>query len=144
MKKYTASALGLFLLFALQAFAQEHYTEGPIWQVTLIRVAPTKMDAYLTTLQANTKTIYDEMKKENLILDYKVFLNTTKHDPQDWDIAIGLQYKNFGALDGLTTKGETIRDKILGSKQAAQQLGEKRVEMREIVSTMLLREVTLR
>jgi hypothetical protein len=144
MKKYSASALGLFLLFALQAFAQEHYTEGPIWQVTLIRVVPTKMDAYLTTLQANTKTIYDEMKKENLILDYKVFLNTTKHDPQDWDIAIGLQYKNFGALDGLTAKGETIRDKILGSKQAAQQLGEKRVEMREIVSTMLLREVTLK
>ena len=144
MKKYTASALGLFLLFALQAFAQEHYTEGPIWQVTLIRVKPTQMDAYLTSLRANTKCIYDEMKKENLILDYKVFLNTTKHDPQDWDIAIGVQYKNFGALDGLTAKEEAIRDKVFGSKQAALQLGEKRVEMREIVSTMLLREVTLK
>jgi len=144
MRKYTASALGLFLLFALQAFAQEHYTEGPIWQVTLIRVKPTQMDAYLTSLRANTKSIYDEMKKENLILDYKVFLNTTKHDPQDWDISIGVQYKNFGALDGLTAKGETIRDKVLGSKQAAQQIGEKRVDMREIVSTMTLREVTLK
>jgi hypothetical protein len=144
MKKYTASALGLVLCFALEAWAQEHYTEGPIWQVTLIRVKPTAMDAYLTTLRANTKTIYDEMKKQNLILDYHVFLNTTKHDLQDWDIAIGVQYKNFGALDGLTAKGESIRDKILGSKQAAQQLGEKRVEMREIVSTMLLREVTLK
>jgi hypothetical protein len=144
MKKYAASVLGLFLLFALQAIAQEHYTEGPVWQVTLIRVKPTQMDAYLTSLQANTKTIYDEMKKENLILDYKVFLNTTKHDPQDWDIAVGVQYKNFGALDGLTAKGETIRDKILGSKQAALQLGEKRVDMREIVSTMIMREVTLK
>lgn len=144
MKKYTASALGLFLLFALQAFAQEHFTEGPIWQVTLIRVKPTQMDAYLTTLQANTKTIYDEMKKEGLILDYKVFLNTTKHDPQDWDIATGVEYKNFGALDGMTAKSEAIRDKVLGSKQAAQQLGEKRVDMREIVSTMILREVTLK
>ncbi len=144
MKKYTVSALGLVLLFALQAFAQEHYTEGPVWQVTLIRVKPTQMDAYLTSLRANTKSLYDEMKKENLILDYKVFLNTTKHDPQDWDIAIGVQYKNFGALDGLTAKGETIRDKVLGSKQAAQQLGEKRVDMREIVSTMTLREVTLK
>jgi len=144
MRRYTASALGLFLLFALQAFAQEHYTEGPLWQVTLIRVKPTSMDAYLTSLRANTKSIYDEMKKENLILDYKVFLNTTKHDPQDWDIAIGVLYKNFGALDGLTAKGETIRDKVLGSKQAAQQLGEKRVDMREIVSIMTLREVSLK
>jgi hypothetical protein len=144
MKKYTASFLGLVLLFALQACAQEHYTEGPVWQVTLIRVKPTQMDAYLTSLRANTKSIYDEMKKEGLILDYKVFLNTTKHDPQDWDIAVGVQYKNFGALDGLTAKGETIRDKVLGSKQAAQQIGEKRVDMREIVSVMTLREVTLK
>ena len=144
MKKYSASFLGLILLFALQTFAQEHYTEGPVWQVTLIRVKPTQMDAYLTSLRANTKSIYDEMKKEGLILDYKVFLNTTKHDPQDWDIAVGVQYKNFGALDGLTAKGETIRDKVLGSKQAAQQIGEKRVDMREIVSIMTLREVTLK
>jgi hypothetical protein len=144
MKRYSASFLGLVLLFALQTFAQEHYTEGPVWQVTLIRVKPTQMDAYLTSLRANTKSIYDEMKKEGLILDYKVFLNTTKHDPQDWDIAVGVQYKNFGALDGLTAKGETIRDKVLGSKQAAQQIGEKRVDMREIVSIMTLREVTLK
>ncbi len=144
MKRCTVSALGLFLFFALQAVAQEHYTEGPIWQVTLIRVVPTKMDAYLTTLQTSTKLLYEEMKKENVILDYKVFLNTTKHDPQDWDIAIGVQCKNFGAMDGLTAKGKSIRDKILGPKQAAQQLGEKRVEMREIVSTMILREVNLK
>jgi len=144
MKRYTASALGLVLLFALQAFAQEHYTEGPIWQVTLIRVKPTQMDAYLTSLRANTKSIYDEMKKQGAILDYKVFLNTTQHDLQDWDIAIGVQYKNFAALDGLTAKSEAIRDKVLGSKQAALQLGEKRQDMREIVTIMLLREVNLK
>jgi len=144
MKKCTASALGLVLLFALQAFAQEHYTEGPIWQVTLIRVKATQMDAYLTSLRANSKSIYDEMKKEGAILDYKVFLNTTKHDPQDWDMAIGVQYKNFGALDGLAARAERIRDKVLGSKQNAQQIGEKRADMREIVSTVLLREVTLK
>jgi hypothetical protein len=144
MKKYTASVLGLFLLFALQAFAQEHYTEGPIWQVTLIRVKPTQMDAYLTTLRGATKSTYDEMKKENLILGYTVFLNPTKHDPQEWDIAVGVQFKNYAALDGLTAKMEAIRDKVFGSKQASLQLGEKRVEMREVVGTMLLREVTLK
>jgi hypothetical protein len=44
----------------------------------------------------------------------------------------------------MTAKSEAIRDKVLGSKQAAQQLGEKRVDMREIVSTMILREVMLK
>jgi hypothetical protein len=59
-------------------------------------------------------------------------------------MAIGVQYKNFGALDDLAAKAESIRDKVLGSKQNAQQIGEKRADMREIVSTMLLREVTLK
>src|SRR5713226_740897 len=136
MKKYAISTLALLMFFALQAFAQEHYTEGPVWQVTLIRVKPNHMDAYLSSLRQGTKPLFDEMKKEGLILDYKVFLNTTKHDPDDWDVSVALQYKNFAALDGLTTKNEAIRDKILGSKQAAQLLGEKRSEMRERVTTM--------
>ena len=144
MKKYVVGCLGLILFCVSSAMAQEHYTEGPVWQIALIRVKPTQMDAYLTSLRANTKTIYDQEKKDGTIMDYNVFLNTTKHDLQDWDIAVGVEYKNFGALDGLTAKGEAMRDKILGSKQAAQQLGEKRADMREIVSTMLLREVNLK
>ncbi len=144
MKRYALTTLAFALMFVFPSFAQEHYTEGPIWQVTLIRVKPTQMDAYLTSLRANTKSIYEEMKKDGLILDYKVFFNTTKHDPQDWDMSIAVEYKNFGALDGLAAKGEAIRDKVLGSKQNAQQIGEKRTDMREIVTVMTLREVTLK
>ncbi len=144
MKKHATVVFGLLLFFALQAFAQEHYTEGPVWEVTLIRVKPTQNDAYLTSLRAKTKPVLEEEKKQGLILDYKLFFNQTRHDPQDWDIALAILFKNFGALDGLDAKGEAIRDKIFGSKQAAQQVGEKRVEMREVISTMLLREVTLK
>ena len=144
MKKYTISALGLIVFFALQAFAQEHYTEGPVWQVTLIRTKPNQQDAYLTSLRERSKPLLDEQKRQGLIQDYKVFLNTTQHDPQDWDMALAVQYKNFAALDGLTAKAEAIRDKIFVCKQAALQVGEKRVEMREILTTMILREVTLK
>lgn len=144
MNKYAIGTLGLLLCFTLQAFAQEHYTEGPVWQVSLIRVKPTQFDAYLTSLRQSSKPLLDEQKRQGLILDYKFFLNTTKHDPDDWDISLAVQYKNFAALDGLTAKNEAIRDKVLGSKQAAQQLGEKRSEIREIVRTMTLREVTLK
>src|SRR5207245_1567571 len=84
MKKYTISALGLIVFFALQAFAQEHYTEGPVWQVTLIRTKPNQQDAYLTSLRERSKPLLDEQKRQGLIQDYKVFLNTTQQDPQDW------------------------------------------------------------
>ena len=47
-------------------------------------------------------------------------------------------------MDGLAAKGEAARDKILGGKTQGQQLGEKRVEMREIVTSDLLQEIFLK
>ena len=125
-------------------FAQEHYTEGPVWRVQLIRVKPTKMDAYLSSLRQSTKPLIEEQKKQGLITDYKVFLKQTKNNPEDWDICVAIQYKNWAALDGATAKGEAARDKILGGKQPAQELGEKRAEIREIISSELLQEIVLK
>ena len=125
-------------------FAQEHYTEGPVWRVQLIRVKPTKMDAYLSSLRQSTKPLIEEEKKQGLITDYKIFLKETKNNPEDWDICVAIQYKNWAALDGATSKGEAARDKILGGKQPAQELGEKRAEIREIISSELLQEIILK
>ncbi len=131
------------LLLAVPLFAQEHYTEGPVWRVTLIRVKPAQMDAYLATLRSATKPQFDEEKRQGIILDYKVFLKETRQSPDDWDIAVAVQYKNHAAMDGLAAKGEAVRDKVLG-KQPAQDLAEKRVAIREIVSSELLQEIILK
>jgi L-rhamnose mutarotase len=132
------------LLLAPALFAQEHYTEGPVWRVQLIRVKPTQMDAYLTSLQQSTKPLIEEQKKQGVIVDYKIFLKETKNTPDDWDICVAVEYKNHAAMDGLAAKGEAVRDKILGGKQAGQQLTEKRAEIREIVSSELMQEIFLK
>lgn len=132
------------LLSAPVLFAQEHYTEGPIWRVQLIRVKPNQMDAYLNSLRQSSKPLIEEEKRQGVIMDYKIFLKETKANPEDWDIAVAIEYKNHAALDGLAAKGEAARDKILGGKQAAQQLGEKRSEIREIITSDLLQEVFLK
>ncbi|PYX84413.1 MAG: hypothetical protein DMG68_20865, partial [Acidobacteria bacterium] len=72
------------------------------------------------------------------------FLKETKNNPEDWDLCLAIQYKNHAALDGLTAKGEALRDKILGGKQAAQQIGDKRNEIRELLSSELLEEIILK
>jgi len=143
MKKLFGFAAFLLLL-APSLFAQEHYTEGPVWRVQLIRVKPTQIDAYLTSLQQSTKPLIEEQKRQGTIVDYKIFLKETKHNPEDWDICVAIEYKNHAAMDGLAAKGEAARDKILGGKQAAQQLGEKRAEIREILSSELLQEIFLK
>jgi hypothetical protein len=131
-------------LFMLPVFGQEHYTEGPVWRVSLIRVKPTHMDEYLTSLQQSSKPFFDEEKRQGLIVDYKVFLKETEHTPDDWDLCVAIEYKNYAAMDGLAAKTEAIRDKVLGSKQQAQQISEKRQEIRETVSSEILEEIFLK
>jgi hypothetical protein len=143
MKKLCGVAL-LLLSFAPALLAQEHYTEGPVWRVSLIRVKPTQMDAYLTSLRQSSKPLLDEQKRQGTIMDYKFFLKETKNNPEDWDVCLAVEYKNHAAMDGLAAKGEALRDKILGGKQPAQQIAEKRAEIREIVSSELLQEILLK
>jgi len=143
MKKLCALAV-FVLLFAPALFAQEHYTEGPVWRVSLVRVKPTAMDAYLTSLRQASKPLLDEEKRQGIIMDYKIFLKETKNNPEDWDLCLAVEYKNHAAMDGLAAKGEAVRDKILGGKQQAQQVGEKRAEIRELVSSELLQEIMLK
>jgi hypothetical protein len=143
MKCFCGCVIALVLLVPC-LFAQEHYSEGPVWRVSLIRVKPAHMDEYLTNLRQGFKPFAEELKRQGLIVDYKVFFKETKHDPQDWDICTAIEYKNYAALDGLAAKEEAVRDKILGGKQAAQQGQEKRQEIREIVSDELLEEVLLK
>ncbi|HYL14214.1 MAG TPA: hypothetical protein VEV41_14320 [Terriglobales bacterium] len=132
------------VLFAVSAIAQEHFSEGPVWRVTLVKVKPAQMDAYLASLRQASKPLLDEEKRQGIIADYKVFLKETQESPHDWDLALAVQYKNHAAMDGATAKAEAIRDKILGGKQPAQQIAEKRVEIREIVSSTLLQEILLK
>jgi hypothetical protein len=143
MKKVLFAAV-LACVFTPALFAQENYTEGPVWRVSLIRVKPNHMDEYLTSLRQVSKPFIEEEKRQGLIVDYKIFIKETQNNPQDWDLCLAVQYKNYAAMDGLGGKMEAIRDKVLGGKQEAHQLGEKREEIREIISDELLREIYLK
>jgi hypothetical protein len=143
MKKVAlAAVVALWLAPAL--FAQEHYTEGPVWRVSLVRVKPNHLDEYLTSLRQVTKPFLEEEKRQGLIVDYKIFLKETQNNPQDWDIALAIQFKNHAALDGLDAKVEAVRDKVMGGKQQAHQIGEKREEIREVISNDLMQEIYLK
>src|SRR5438445_10603900 len=102
------------------------------------------MVCYVLILRKTTKPFLVEEKRTGVIVDYKIFLKETNSGPQDWDVALAVQYKNHAAMDGLTAKGEAVRDKIMGGKQQAQQVAEKRQEIREIVSSELLQEIMLK
>ena len=134
----------LLVICACPTIAQEHYTEGPVWRITFYKIKPNQQDAYFASIRQKSKPILDQMKQQGLILDYTTYLNETSSGSRDWDLALALEYRNFAALDGLTAKTEALRDKVFGSKESAQQVGQQRIEMREEVGSILVREITFK
>lgn len=135
----------LFILAACPSLlAQEVYTQGPIWRVELIRVKPGQIGPYLKSLQEVTKPLLDAEKEQHLIVDYKVFLKQTKSSPEDWDVELAVEYKNFASMDDLDAKHDKIRDKITGGGDKTQALIDSRQGMREILSRDLLEEIFLK
>jgi hypothetical protein len=73
-----------------------------------------------------------------------MFFNMTSSGPDDWDFGYTLTYKNLAALDGLPDKVYGLRMKQYGDKESEQKVIDKRVENARVVSSSLLRGITLR
>lgn len=144
MRARVLTTFCLLLFVGLPALAQEHYSEGPVWRITFYKIKPNQQDAYFSSLQQKGKPYLDQLKQQGIIVDYKTYLNETSTGKGDWDLALAVEYKNFAAMDGLTAKMEAARDKFFGSKDSAQQVGQQRLEMREEVGSILIREVTFK
>jgi len=147
MKRLTTlaacGALGLIGAGLVRAQSDAPYTEGPVWGITMVKTKPGMGDDYLKTLAKIYKSTNDEMKKQGLIMDYKVLLGNDAN-PQDFDILLMVEYKNMAAFDGLREKADPIADKILGSEEVQRQGAIKRMEIREIMGNKLMRAVTLK
>src|SRR6266849_394436 len=126
------------------AVAQDQYTEGGVTRVTLVQILPGRFNAFMDDLKANIKPIWDAEKKAGLIENYSIFLNTTKANPEDWDIGFTLSYKNFAALDGLAQKVLDLRMKQYGDKSKEQQVIDKRVQNAKVIASILTRDITLK
>src|SRR4029077_4341340 len=98
-------------------------------------------DDYIKNLAGNYKATSEEAKKQGIILDYKVLLgDATNRD--DFDIMLMVEYKNMAALDGLREKTDPIARKLIGSEDVMRQAAVKRQEIREILGTKTMREIT--
>jgi hypothetical protein len=142
---FGAILLVMMLASATGAHAQSpFYDPGPVWRVVYVHVKPGQGDVFWNDLRQNLKPIYEEQKKAGLILEYKFWTNVTTDSPNDWDVAIGLLYPNYAALDQVAAKAATITNKHYGTHEAAVEAGKKRSETAEVVASKLAREVTLK
>ncbi len=142
--RFGVVAFCLCLMGVASAVAQDQYTEGGVTRVTLVQILPGHFNAFMDDLKNNIKPVWDAEKKAGLIVDYGIFLNSTKANPDDWDLGYTLSYKNFAALDGLAQKVLDLRMKQYGDKGKEQQVVDKRVQNVRVVTSILTREITLK
>jgi hypothetical protein len=119
------------------------YTEGPVWAMTMVRTTEGMSDDYLRSLAATYKRISDEAKKQGLLLSYKI-ISTNASGPEDWDLLLLEEYKNWAAFDGLSDKFEPIQKKVVGDEGANRELMTKRLNVRRIVGSKVGQELFLR
>jgi hypothetical protein len=139
----------LCLVLAATGYAQEHYTEGPVWEVSHYRTTQGHFEDYMTFLRQNFLPSSEEAKKEGLILDFKVFVKDPNGDG-DWDVAVAILYPSYGkALD--YSKADEDKWKAIAAKQyktddekKQSEMTEVRFTMREYLGTTYMREINLR
>jgi len=136
-----ALSLGITNLCVAQSDAP--YTEGPVWTVTMVKTKTGMTDEYLKELAKTLKASLEEAKKQNLVLDYKILLGNPA-TPQDFDILIMVESKNMAAQDNAREKFDPIARKIVGTTDQQQAIQVKRLDIREILGSKLMREITLK
>src|ERR1035438_9540517 len=138
------AVLCLSFVAANVANAQVKYNEGAVERVVLLHVMAGHFDAFVADIKANVVPIWEAEKKAGLIQDYAMFLNTTRSTSDEWDFGYELTYKNMAAVGGPPDKVFEMRMKQYGSESAEQKVIDKRVENARVVSSYLLRGITLR
>ncbi len=137
-------ALLVLMLVAQAGFGQDKpFKDGSVWSVTFVKVKPGMFDVYMKDLAVNRKKLMEQAKKDGLILSEKMLAGDSA-GREDFDLILMVEYKNWGAFDGLSDKFRALAQKMVGSEDQQVQMMVKRTDVREIVGTKNMQEIFLK
>jgi hypothetical protein len=140
-----ASALFVTSLAAIPAaHAQIPYNEGNVERIVRVHIFPGHSDAFYADFKANSIPLFEAEKSAGLIVSYRCFLNQTASSNDDWDFGYAIVFQNMAALDGLGDKIYPLRMQHYGDQTAEQKVLDKRYENARLVSSFLIRDITIR
>ena len=126
------------------AAAQEakSYKEGPVTQISYIRVKPGQFNAYMKFLGGDYKKLMEAYIKAGLVVRYGVF-TTRARNPNDANLILTVTSPNYAALDKVDER-DAISAKLLGSSDAQTKASIDREAMRQQLGSELVQEVILK
>ncbi len=148
MKNRNRILVGLLVAFVLTlsivvvAQVSRPYRNGSVWNVAFIRMKPGMDTAYLNYIATDWKRNQEALKKDGLILSYKV-LTTEAHGANDFNIMLMTEYKNLATMEANENKADALAQKVIGDDQKQMQGYKERLEIREVLQDRLAREIVL-
>ena len=125
-----------------QAQSTKVYKEGPVIELSYIKIKPGRFDDYMKFLDTTYKTLMEANKKEGLIIGYAVY-STNARTPQEPDLILSITYPNMAALDKIE-EGDAIAAKLIGPNDVQNKAVIERGPMREVLGSQLMRELILK
>lgn len=143
-RKLTALAALFVLSFSVIVFAQVNrpFRNGSVWNIAFIRMKPGMDTAYLNYIATDWKRNQEAMKKEGLILSYKV-LTTEAHGAADFNILLMTEYKDLATMEANEAKADNLAQQVVGNDAKQMQGYKERLEIREVLQDRLAREIVL-
>ena len=139
--------IGLVLsaaIFSTTVYADgRNYNDGPVVEISSIRTVDGHFDDYMQWLATNWKKQEEAAKKAGLITKYQVLV-AQPQGPNDPDILLIVEYKNWAALDGLGGKFDAVSAQVEGSLEKANQSEVDRAKIRTILGAKTVQVAELK
>lgn len=132
------------LAFSAAVLAQVNrpYRNGSVWEVSFIRMKPGMDAAYLNYIATDWKRNQEALKKDGLILSYKV-LTTEAHGAADFNVMLLTEYKDMATREANQVKQDALAQQVIGDDQKQMQGYKERLEIREVLQNRTAREIVL-
>ena len=119
------------------------WSDGPVVNSTYIRTVDGHFNDYMHWLATTYKKQQAEAKAAGLITNWRVLVVEAR-TPQDPDIILVTEYKNWAALDHLGGKLDQVATKVEGSVEAADKSEVDRAKIRTILGSRTSQEAILK
>lgn len=135
--------LAVFVL-SLPANAQlgTTYNQGPVTEVTYLKIEYGHFDEYVEWLNSTWKPLNEAKKKAGLIIDYRVY-TARPRTPEEPNVIFMITYANMAALDRRAEE-DAIAAEMIGTAKEQDEARIARSAYRQRLGTELIREVILK
>jgi len=138
-----AAVLALGTL-SVTAFADgRDWNDGPVVNVASIRTVDGHFDEYMHWLATTYRKQQETAKAAGLITNWRVMVIEAR-GPNDPDILLITEFKNWAALDGLGSKSDAVSAKVEGSVEAAAKSEADRAKIRTVLGSRTMQEALLK